>query len=106
MKKFLFAFTIGFTSVVALGTCVYAQNSVVPVAFNDATKFKSSIRNMAGLVIHTSLRTSPPDEKTINAKAVRDFRDRYGVSNPNWFSDPNGIIFYFVQDGFGNRGLY
>jgi hypothetical protein len=107
MKKNLFALCIGFTSIIALGTCVYAQNSVSPVAFNDAKNFKLSVRNLAALESPAFMGTYAPDAKDINAKAIKDFQIRFNkAGSPKWFSDRNGFISYFVQNGFGNRAYY
>jgi hypothetical protein len=107
MKKNLFALCVGFASIIALGTCVYAQNSVSPVAFNDAKNFKSSIRNLAALESPAFMGTYAPDAKNINAKAIKDFQIRFKkAGSPKWFSDGNGFVSYFVQNGLGNRAYY
>jgi len=107
MKKFLFALSMGFTSVVALGTCVYSQNSVSPVAFNDAKKFKSSIRHMADLVSPAYMTDNVPDDKNIHVRALKDFQDRFNdASNVRWFSDGNSFTSYFNKDGYFDRAVY
>ena len=107
MKKFLFALSIGLTSVVAISNCAYAQNSAQPVAFNDTKNFKSTIRNMAALESPAFMGTYVPDAKTINAKAIKDFNTRFsGADNAMWFSDKNGFTTYFVKDGNGVMELY
>jgi hypothetical protein len=107
MKKTLIALSFGFTSILALGNCVHAQNSVSPVAFNDSKNFKTSIRNLAALESPAFMGTYIPDANTINAKAVKDFNVRFNhSSNAMWFSDRNGFVSYFVQNGYGNRAYY
>jgi hypothetical protein len=107
MKKTLIALSIGLMSIAALSNCVYAQNSVTPIAFNDAKNFKSSIRNMAALESPAFMGTYVPDTKNISAKAIKDFQGRFnGASNTLWFSDRNGFVSYFVQDGYGDRVFY
>src|ERR1700760_4547264 len=104
MKKFLIVLFIGFTSVAAISNCVYAQNSVQPVAFNDTKNFKSMIRNMAALESPAFMGTYVPDVKDINAKAIKDFNARFsGANNAMWFSDRNGFTTYFIKDGYGDR---
>jgi hypothetical protein len=107
MKKILFALTIGFASISALSSCVYAQNAVHPVAFNDAKIFKSSIRNMAALETPLFLDTYMADAKSINIKAIKDFQGRFNqASNTMWFSDRNGYVSYFILNGYGDRAFY
>ena len=107
MKKFLFALSIGFTSLAAISNCAYAQNSAQPVAFSDTKNFKSTIRNMAALESPAFMGTYAPDAKTINAKAIKDFNTRFsGADNAMWFSDKNGFTSYFVKDGYGDRVFY
>jgi len=107
MKKILFALTIGFTSITALNTCVYAQSSAHPVAFNDTKALKLSVRYMAALENPADMGTYIPDAKKINAKAVKDFESRFtSANNAKWFSDKNGLVSYFIQDGYGNRVFY
>ena len=107
MKKTLIALSLGFTSIVALSNCVYAQNSENPVAFNDTKSFRSSIRNLAALESPAFMGTYSPDAKNINAKAIKDFQGRFnGASNTMWFTDDNGFVSYFVKDGYGNRAFY
>lgn len=107
MKKFLFALSIGFTSVAALSTRVYAQNSAFPVAFNDTKKFQSSIRNIAAMVSPANLTNNVPDEKNIHTRALKDFQDRFNnASNVRWFSDSKGFTSYFTKDGYFDRAVY
>ena len=107
MKKFLIVLFIGFTSAAAISNCVYAQNSVQPVAFNDTKNFKSMIRNMAALESPAFMGTYVPDVKDINAKAIKDFNARFnGANNAMWFSDRNGFTTYFIKDGYGDRVFY
>ena len=107
MKKILFTLTIGLTSIIAFSSFTYAQNSDSPVAFNDVKNFKSSIRNLAALESLTFMGTYVPEIKDINSKAIKDFQVRYNrVKNAMWFSDRNGFVSYFVQDGFGDRVFY
>src|ERR1700692_3553287 len=107
MKKILFALSIGFTSFAALSTCVYAQNSVTPIGFNDSKNFKSSVRNLAALESPAFMGTYIPDTKTINTKALKDFSSRFeNTSNAMWFEDKNGFVSYFVKNGYGNRAYY
>jgi hypothetical protein len=107
MKKFLFALSVGFTSLAAISNCAYAQNAAKPVAFNDSKNFKSTIRNMAALESPAFIGTYVPDVKDINVKAIKDFNARFnGANNAMWFSDRNGFSTYFVKDGFGDRAFY
>ena len=107
MKKILLALSFGFTSIPALCNCSYAQYSAQPVAFNDTKAFKLSIRNIAALESPASMGTYVPDAKKINAKAIKDFQTRFAdANNAMWFSDANGLVSYFVKDGFGNRVFY
>jgi hypothetical protein len=107
MKKTLFALSIGFISLAALGNCVYAQNSNQPVAFNDAKHFKTSVRNMAALESPAFMGTFVSDAKNINTKAVKDFQGRFNTAtNTMWFSDNNGFVSYFIQNGYGDRAYY
>jgi hypothetical protein len=107
MKKILIAFSIGFTSIAALSTCVYAQNSVTPVGFNDSKNFKSSVRNMAALESPAYMGTYIADAKTINNKALKDFSARFdNASDTRWFEDKNGFVSYFIKNGYGNRAFY
>jgi hypothetical protein len=107
MKKILFALSIGFSSIATLSNCSYAQNAAMPVAFNDTKNFKASVRDIAALESLSTLGTYIPDAKTINTRAAKDFSARFNsVSNAMWFSDKNGFVSYFVQDGFGNHVFY
>ena len=107
MKKVLFALSIGFTSIAAISNGAYAQNSAIPVAFNDAKSFMPSIRYIAALESTDNMGTYIPDAKSINAKAVKDFQTRFaGTDNAQWFSDRNGFVSYFIKDGYGDRAFY
>jgi hypothetical protein len=107
MKKVLFALSIGFTSIAALSNGVYAQNSAIPVAFNDTKTFKQSIHYVAALESPAYMGTYIPDAKSINAKAVKDFQTRFAdAGEAKWFSDRNGFVSYFVKDGYGDRVFY
>ncbi len=107
MKKFLFALSIGLTSLAAISNCAYAQNSAQPVAFNDSKNFRSTVRNMAALESTAYMGAYVPDVKDINAKAIKDFNARFnGANNAMWFSDKNGFTTYFVKDGYGDRVFY
>lgn len=107
MKKILIALSFGFTSIAALSNCAYSQRSVTPVAFNDQVNFRSAVRNMAALESPAYMGTFVPDTKNINAKAIKDFEGRFAnVSNTMWFSDRNGFVSYFVQNGYGDRAFY
>ena len=107
MKKILLALFLGFTSAAALSNCLYAQNSVSPVAFNGSSNFKQSIRYIAALESPADMGTYIPDGKSINAKAIKDFKVRFAdASEAKWFSDRNGFVSYFVKDGLGNRVFY
>ena len=107
MKKILLALSIGFISFAALSNCVYAQNSISPVGFNDSKSFKSSIHNLAALESPAFMGIYVPDTKNINAKAIKDFQERFSnAGNAMWFSDPNGFVTYFVKDGYGDRVFY
>ena len=107
MKKVLFALSIGVTSIAAISNCAYAQNSAIPVAFNDVKTFMPSIRYIAALESTTNMGTYIPDAKSINAKAVKDFQARFsGADNAQWFTDRNGFVSYFIKDGYGDRAFY
>jgi hypothetical protein len=108
MKKILSALSIGFTSIIALSNCLYAQNSEKPVAYKDTKNFKLSIRSLAVLENPALMGTYVPDTKNINARAIKDFQGRYKkVYNAMWFSDPKGgFTSYFIQDGYGDRVIY
>jgi hypothetical protein len=107
MKKVLFALSIGFTSIAAFSYGAYAQNSAIPVAFNDAKSFMPSIRYIAAMESTTNMGAYIPDAKSINAKAVKDFQTRFAdANNAQWFSDRNGFVSYFVKDGYGDRAFY
>jgi hypothetical protein len=107
MKKVLFALFIGFTSIAAFTNCVNAQNSAIPVAFNDTKSFMPSIRYIAALESTDNMGTYIPDGKSINAKAVKDFQSRFtDANNAQWYSDRNGFVSYFVKDGYGDRVFY
>jgi hypothetical protein len=86
MKKILFALTIGFTSITALSTCVYAQNSVHPIAFNDTKALRSSVHYVAALENPADMGTYIPDAKKINAKRLKT--SRAGLQMPT----QNGIL--------------
>jgi len=107
MKKILFALASGFISVAAPGISAQAQNAAIPVAFNDS-HFMPSIRNAAALESTTTLGTYIPDAKKVNAKAVKDFNTRFAASGSNatWYTDQNGLVSYFVKDGYGDRAYY
>jgi hypothetical protein len=106
MKKILFALSIGFCSIAAFGNSANAQYSANPVAFNDSQKFKTTVRNAAALESTADMGAYVPDTKNIHARAIRDFQVRFNASNAMWFSDKNGFVSYFVQDGFGERVFY
>ncbi len=107
MKKILFALVIGLTSFAAFSNSVHSQSSVTPIGFNDGAKFKSSVKNMAALESPAFMGTYIPDAKTINAKVIKDFQGRFaGATNAMWFSDANGFVSYFVENGYGNRVFY
>lgn len=62
---------------------------------------------MAALENPADLGTYIPDAKTINAKAVKDFQTRFtGETEAKWYSDKNGLVSYFVKDGYGDRVFY
>jgi hypothetical protein len=107
MKQVLFALSIGFTSIAALSNCANAQNSAIPVAFNDTKSFMPSIRYIAALENTENMGTYIPDAKTVNAKAIKDFSTRFtDANNAQWFADRNGFVSYFVKDGYGDRVFY
>jgi hypothetical protein len=107
MKKILFALSVGFISMAALGNDVHAQNAAGPVAFNNNQHFKSVIRNMAALESPAFMGTYVADIRDVNTRAVKDFHGRFNhASNTLWFSDRNGFSSYFVQDGYGDRAYY
>ncbi len=107
MKKILFALSVGFISVAAHSNGALAQNSVNPIAFNDAKNMKSSVRSMAALESTDLMGTYIPDTKNINTKALKDFSTRFdNSSNALWFADKNGFVSYFVKNGYGNRAFY
>jgi len=107
MRIIIFSYFLGFLSITALSNGVYAQNSAIPVAFNDLKTFKASIRNMAAMEGLDNLGTYAPDAKNIKAKAIRDFQNRFTtVNNAMWYSDHSGLVSYFVKDGFAGRVFY
>jgi hypothetical protein len=107
MKKILFALTIGSITLAAISSSAYAQNSVQPVAFNDSKHFMSTVRNMAALESPAYMGAYIPDEKKINARAMKDFSTRFtDANNAMWFEDRNGFTTYFVKDGYGDRVFY
>jgi hypothetical protein len=107
MKKRTFALSIGFMSILALSNCVAAQNSAVPVAFNDTKTFMSSIRSIVALENLAAVGAYVPDVKDVNLKAVKDFQSRFNnVNHATWFSDADGFESYFIRDGYGNRVFY
>jgi hypothetical protein len=107
MKKTLSVLAIGFISIFALSKRAQAQNSTGPVAFNETKSFHSSIRYVADLTKRVSLFNDVPEGKDFNTKAIRDFQARFQkVENALWFSDQNGIMSYFVRNGYANRVFY
>lgn len=107
MKKILFALTIGFSSIAVLSNCVLAQNSAMPVAFNDNKSFRSSVRDVAALESPADMGTFVPDAKSIHTRAIKDFETRFNnVADARWYSDGNGFVSYFVRDGYGSRAFY
>jgi hypothetical protein len=107
MKKILLALTFGFISLTMLGSNAIAQNYDSPVALNKIQNLRPSIRNLAALESLSFMGTYVPETKDINVKALKDFQVRYNnIKNAMWFSDQNGFVSYFVQDGFGDRVFY
>ena len=106
MKKVLFALSIGFTSIAALSNCAKAQSSVTPIAFNDGKSFMPSVRYVAALESTDNMGTYIPDAKSVNAKAIKDFQTRFTDANAQWYSDKNGLVSYFMKDGYGDRVFY
>ena len=107
MKKILFTLTIGFTFVAVPASFVHAQHPDHSVALNKIKNFRPSIRNLAALESLSFMGNYVPETKDINSKAIKDFQKRYSnIKNAMWFSNENGFVSYFVQDGFGNRAFY
>ena len=107
MKKILFTLTIGFISISVPGSFAFAQDADGPVVFNQIKNFKLSIDNLAALESLHFMGNSGPEIKNINSKAIKDFQERYNnIKNAMWFSNQNGFLSYFVQDGVGNRAFY
>jgi|SRR5450631_2631362 len=107
MKKILLTLTVGFISLTMFGSKTLAQNYDSLVAFNKIKNFRPSIRNLAALESLSFMGTYVLEAKDINSKAIKDFQVRYSnIKNPMWFSDQNGFVSYFVQDGYGDRVFY
>jgi hypothetical protein len=107
MKKTLSVLTIGLMSILALNNRAQAQNSAGPVAFYETKTFHSSIRHVADLTKRVSILNDAPEGKDFNTKAIRDFQARFQkVDNAQWFSNQNGIMSYFVRNGYGNKVFY
>ena len=107
MKKFLFTFSLGFISILVPGSYSLAQHTEAPVAFIQIKNFKPSFGNMAALESLSFMGSFVPETKNINSKAIKDFQERYSnINSAMWFSDQNGFVSYFVQNGFGNRAFY
>jgi len=107
MKKTMSVLIVGFMSIVALSNRAEAQNAAGPVAFLETKTFHSSIRHAADFATQEFLSNDAPEVKDLNAKAVRDFQMRFRkVENARWFSDQNGFMSYFIQNGYGNRVFY
>jgi hypothetical protein len=106
MKKILLALTIGFISFSAYSNC-HAQNAVTPMAFNHSKHFKSAVQYTAALEPVAYSGNYVADGKSINKKAMRDFESRFNqAGSAKWFSDANGYISYFEQNGYNDRAFY
>src|SRR5450432_716066 len=107
MKKILFTFCIGLASFTSPNKQVDAQKTFSPVNFTGNKNFKESVREIAALESLSDLGTYVPDSKNISTKALRDFETRFkNAGNALWFSDKNGLVSYFVRDGYGDRAFY
>ena len=108
MKKILFALIIGFTFIVALSNCSFAQNSNKGIESKFKKDLIPSIRNLAILENPDLMGTYILKRSEINIWAVTDFMDRFDkIDNAIWFSTPKGgFEAYFVQDGYGDRVMY
>jgi hypothetical protein len=108
MKKILSALSMGFSFILALSNCSFAQNYNKGIESGDKKNFIPSIRHLATLQNPDLTGTYILRRNEINIWAVRDFLDRFDkVDNALWFpTSKGGFEAYFVQDGYGNRVIY
>jgi hypothetical protein len=107
MKKFFCTLLIGLTYYAGYSMCQYPFDSAQPVYFTDAKSFPASIRSLVLPENADLTDVYVPDIKDVNARAVKDFRQRFNdARNVLWFSNGNGFISYFIQNGYGDRAFY
>jgi hypothetical protein len=108
MKKILLALSIGFTSIAAFSSLVYAQNSENYISSNDKVKYMPSIQNLTKLESPDLTDVHILNRNEVNISATRDFLVRFdNVKNALWFADPKGgFEAYFIQNGYGDRVVY
>jgi hypothetical protein len=107
MKKILFTFCFGIVSFMAPNKKVDAQNMFPPVTYTGIKNFKASVREIAALESLSELGNYIPDVKNINNRAHKDFETRFkNAGSSLWFSDKNGLVSYFIRDGYGDRAFY
>jgi hypothetical protein len=78
-----------------------------PVFFTNTRNFYSSIKTLTMLDSMATRGISIPDTKDIHARALKDFRIRFGDSTrAAWYSEGNGFSSYFLKDGYSDRAYY
>ena len=88
MKKIVLVLALGFTSVAGFSHGV--QERRLP-----------SFRNVFSQAVLM------PALMDTNSRALRDFQLRFNkAENARWFSDKDGFVSYFMQNGYGNRAYY
>jgi hypothetical protein len=107
MKKLFCTLLVGLGSYAGYSMCQYPFDSAEPVYFTNAKSFPASVRNLVLPENADLTDVYVPDIKDVNARAVKDFRQRFNdARNVLWFSSGNGFISYFIQNGYGDRAFY
>jgi hypothetical protein len=106
MKKTLIALAATYLFVAVSITGASAQGTNNVIAFTETKAFTKSLEFLVFLD-DSIIATNIADLNTINAKAVKDFKSRFGkAANEKWYRIPDGFVSYFTLDGFTNRALY
>jgi hypothetical protein len=107
MKKIVPALVFSFMFVAGFSYGVKAQIAAGRVSFIDEKTQKSSARSLTAFKNIASPSHFVPETTDINSRALKDFQLRFDkIDNVRWFSDKDGFVSYFIQNGHGNRAYY
>ncbi len=107
MKKIVPALVFSFLFVSGFSYGVKAQIAAGRVSFVNEKTQKSSTRSLTAFKNITSPSHFVPEIADINSRALKDFQLRFDkVEDARWFSDKDGFVSFFMQNGYGNRAYY